>query len=59
VADGDYAEIQCTGAAPEDEGKIQWYFNNRVCIDFNLNSSFFFSIRIRRSIPLKYFYLAS
>ena len=35
MADGDYVEIQCDGASPEDEGRIQWYFNNRVC-DFNL-----------------------
>ncbi|UJR19172.1 hypothetical protein I4U23_022302 [Adineta vaga] len=33
VADGDYVEIQCEDAAPEDEGKIQWYFNNRLLHD--------------------------
>jgi hypothetical protein len=31
MAEGDYVEIQCEGAAPEDEGRIQWFFNNRVC----------------------------
>lgn len=31
MTDGDYVEIQCEGASPEDEGRIQWYFNNRVC----------------------------
>lgn len=30
MAEGDYVEIQCEGAAPEDEGRIQWFFNNRV-----------------------------
>ena len=30
MADGDYVEVQCEGAAPEDEGSIQWYFSNRV-----------------------------
>jgi len=34
MAEGDYVEIQCEGAAPEDEGRIQWFFNNRVCIYF-------------------------
>jgi hypothetical protein len=33
MAEGDYVEIQCEGAAPEDEGRIQWFFNNRVCFD--------------------------
>ena len=36
MTEGDYVEIQCEGAAPEDEGRIQWYFNNRVCINFQL-----------------------
>jgi hypothetical protein len=36
MTDGDFVEIQCEGAAPEDEGGIQWYFNNRVCIHFHL-----------------------
>ena len=31
MAEGDYVEIQCEGASPEDEGRIQWFFNNRVC----------------------------
>ena len=30
MADGDYVEIQCEGAQPDDEGRIQWFFNNRV-----------------------------
>lgn len=30
MAEGDYVEIQCEGATPEDEGRIQWFFNNRV-----------------------------
>lgn len=34
MAEGDYVEIQCEGASPEDEGRIQWYFNNQVCIQF-------------------------
>ncbi|CAF1504705.1 unnamed protein product [Adineta ricciae] len=33
VVDGDYVEIQCENAASEDEGKIQWYFNNRLLHD--------------------------
>ncbi|CAF1253140.1 unnamed protein product [Adineta ricciae] len=33
MADGDYVEIQCEGAAPEDEGGIQWFFNNRLLSD--------------------------
>jgi hypothetical protein len=36
MTEGDYVEIQCEGASPEDEGRIQWYFNNRVCIIFQL-----------------------
>ncbi len=36
MAEGDYVEIQCEGASQEDEGRIQWYFNNRVCICFHL-----------------------
>mgnify|MGYP007096999908 FL=1 len=32
MSDGDYVEIQCEGASPEDEGRIQWFFNNRVRI---------------------------
>ena len=31
MTEGDYVEIQCEGAAPEDEGRIQWYFKNQVC----------------------------
>jgi len=38
MTEGDYVEIQCEGASPEDEGKIQWYFNNRVCIHCHLIS---------------------
>lgn len=30
MRDGEYVEIQCEGAAPEDEGRIEWYFNGRV-----------------------------
>jgi hypothetical protein len=30
MTEGDYVEIQCEGATPEDEGRIQWFFNNRV-----------------------------
>jgi hypothetical protein len=33
MVEGDYVEIQCEGAAPENEGSIEWYFNNRVCTD--------------------------
>ncbi|CAF4183766.1 unnamed protein product [Rotaria sp. Silwood2] len=33
MAEGDYIEIQCEGAAPEDEGRIQWFFNNRLLSD--------------------------
>ncbi|UJR23322.1 hypothetical protein I4U23_026336 [Adineta vaga] len=33
MADGDYVEIQCDGALPEDEGGIQWFFNNRLIND--------------------------
>ncbi len=36
MTEGDYVEIQCEGAAPGDEGLIQWYFNNQVCINFYL-----------------------
>ena len=32
MTEGDYVEIQCDGASPEDEGRIQWFFNNRVRI---------------------------
>ncbi len=35
MAEGDYVEIQCEGASQEDEARIQWYFNNRVCICFH------------------------
>jgi hypothetical protein len=35
MTEGDYVEIQCEGASPEEEGNIQWYFNNRVCIHFS------------------------
>lgn len=34
MTDGDFVEINCEGAAPQDEGRVQWYFNNRVCIEF-------------------------
>ncbi|CAM4742403.1 unnamed protein product [Rotaria magnacalcarata] len=30
MTDGDYVEIQCEGASADDEGSIQWYFNNRL-----------------------------
>ncbi|CAF3522929.1 unnamed protein product [Rotaria socialis] len=33
MTDGDYVEIQCEGASADDEGRIQWYFNNRVLND--------------------------
>ncbi|CAF1607632.1 unnamed protein product [Rotaria magnacalcarata] len=33
MAEGDYIEIQCEGATPEDEGRIQWFFNNRLLND--------------------------
>ncbi|CAF4096350.1 unnamed protein product [Rotaria magnacalcarata] len=36
MTDGDYVEIQCEGASADDEGSIQWYFNNRVCFRFYL-----------------------
>jgi hypothetical protein len=55
MTDGDFVEIQCEGAAQEDESRIQWYFNNRVCIDFHeisyikklrfFQRSFFFSLQ--------------
>ena len=32
MAEGDYVEIQCEGAAPQDEGRIQWFFNGRVSV---------------------------
>jgi hypothetical protein len=32
MAEGDYVEIQCEGASQDDEGRIQWFFNNRVRI---------------------------
>jgi hypothetical protein len=35
MTDGDFVAIECEGAAPEDESRIQWFFNNRVCIDFH------------------------
>ncbi|UJR07187.1 hypothetical protein I4U23_011475 [Adineta vaga] len=28
MEEGDYVEIQCQGAAPHDQDRIQWYFNN-------------------------------
>jgi hypothetical protein len=34
MSEGAYVEILCEGASPEDEGNIQWYFNNTVCIHF-------------------------
>ncbi|CAF3609191.1 unnamed protein product [Adineta steineri] len=33
MTDGDYVEIQCEGAAPDDEARIQWFFNNRQIND--------------------------
>ncbi|CAF4524399.1 unnamed protein product [Rotaria socialis] len=33
MVEGDYIEIQCEGATPEDEGRIQWFFNNRLLND--------------------------
>ena len=30
MVDGEFVEIQCEGAAPEDESSIQWFFNGRV-----------------------------
>jgi len=39
MTEGDYVEINYEGASPEDEGRIQWYFNNRVCIRFKLISN--------------------
>ncbi|CAF3691198.1 unnamed protein product [Adineta steineri] len=33
MTDGDYVEIQCEGASPDDEGRIQWFFNNRLLND--------------------------
>ncbi|UJR25590.1 hypothetical protein I4U23_006934 [Adineta vaga] len=33
MTEGDYVEITCEGAAPEDESSIQWYFNNKVVGD--------------------------
>ncbi|UJR20027.1 hypothetical protein I4U23_023161 [Adineta vaga] len=33
MTDDDYVEIQCEGAAPDDEGRIQWYFNGRLLDD--------------------------
>ena len=39
MTDGDYVEIQCEGASAEEEGRIEWYFNNRVrtqCILYTL-----------------------
>ena len=35
MAEGDYVEIQCEGALPDDEPRIQWYFNEKVRIDLN------------------------
>lgn len=32
MVEGDYVEIQCEGASPDDEGRIQWFFNNQVNI---------------------------
>jgi hypothetical protein len=34
MAEGDNVEIQCEGTTQEDEERIQWFFNNRVCIYF-------------------------
>jgi len=55
MTDGDFVEIHCEGAAQEDESRIQWYFNNRVCTDFHgisyikklrfFQRSFFFSLQ--------------
>ena len=35
MAEGDYVEIQCEGASPDDESRIQWYYNEKVRIDLN------------------------
>lgn len=35
MVEGDYVEIQCEGAAPQDEARIQWFFNNRVSVKLN------------------------
>ncbi len=62
MTDGDFVEIQCEGAAPEDESRIQWFFNNRVCIDF-LEISYIKILRIfqrkkavRINLFVTYFY---
>ena len=44
MQEGDYVEIHCEGAAPEDEGRIEWYFNNKVRIHFR----FFFLLIISK-----------
>jgi hypothetical protein len=62
MTDGDFVEIQCEGAAPEEESRIQWYFNNRVCIDFHgisyIKKLRFFQRkkRLRINFLLTYFY---
>ncbi|CAF0982097.1 unnamed protein product [Adineta ricciae] len=33
MAEGDYVEIQCEGALPDDEPRIQWYFNEKLLGD--------------------------
>jgi len=33
MTEGDYVEIQCEGASPDDESRIQWFFNNRLVND--------------------------
>ena len=53
MEDGDYVEIQCEGASPEDEGRIQWFFNNRVCIFF-----FFFYLSEILRLGLTIYYLS-
>jgi hypothetical protein len=32
MAEGDSVQIQCEGAASDDENRIEWYFNNRVSL---------------------------
>ncbi len=48
MAEGEYVEIQCEGATPEDEGRIQWFFNNQVCI-------LYLNIKIKNGQNLKLF----
>jgi hypothetical protein len=50
MTEGSYVEINCEGASPEDEGRIQWYFNNKVCIYFHLISN----IKIRSFLKITF-----